>query len=90
MSPPRLPVDDGGNINHTRPVFDIQAFLARTAALASATQRSEATVSKWLFEDANTLKRLRAGRSCRVDTLLRAHSELEKREAALAGSREVA
>lgn len=61
-------------------MLDIPSFLARAEALARKSDRSEATVSKWLFGDANTIKRLRAGGSCTVATLLRANDELCRRE----------
>lgn len=61
-------------------MLDIPSFIARAEALALKSDRSEATVSKWLFGDANTIKRLRAGGSCTVATLLRANDELSRRE----------
>ncbi len=62
-------------------MLDIPTLLQRADALAQTTQRSEATVSKWLFRDANTLKRLREGRgSVTVATLIRAFDELRARE----------
>lgn len=66
---------------------DIPALLKRAASLAKRSGRSEATVSKWLFGDANTIKRLRSGRSCTVSTLIRARDELERREADLKAQR---
>lgn len=59
---------------------EIPALLKRASALAKKAGRKEATVSKWLFRDANTLKRLRSGGDCTTNTLLRAKDELSRRE----------
>jgi hypothetical protein len=68
---------------------DIAALLKRADALAVAADRSDATVSKWLFGDAKTLKRLRAGGDCTVSTLIRAKDELSRRELDLRAQRKV-
>jgi hypothetical protein len=67
---------------------EIPALLKRASALAKKAGRKEATVSKWLFRDANTLKRLRSGGDCTVTTLLRAKDELARRELLLTQQRE--
>lgn len=59
---------------------EVKALLKRASALAKRADRSEATVSKWLFGDANTINRLRAGKDITVSTLIRAKAELAERE----------
>ncbi len=61
---------------------DIADLLTRADQLATSADRSIATVSKWLFGDAKTLKRLKAGRTVTVTTLERAKAELTRREEA--------
>ena len=69
---------------------DIKVLLKRVSALAKKANRSESTVSKWLFRDANTIKRLRSGGDVTVTTLLRANDELSRREADLKAQRKSA
>jgi hypothetical protein len=69
---------------------DIADLLTRADQLATSADRSIATVSKWLFDDANTLKRLKAGRQITVASLLRAQARLREREGAAAKADEPA
>ena len=59
---------------------EIATLLKRVSALAKRADRSESTVSKWLFKDANTIRRLRSGGDVTTNTLLRAKDELRRRE----------
>lgn len=68
---------------------EIPALLKRASALAKKSGRKEATVSKWLFRDANTIRRLRSGGDVTTNTLLRAKDELSRRELLLEQQREV-
>jgi hypothetical protein len=66
----------------------LESFLSQAEQLATASDRSLATVSKWLFRDADTLAALRSGRaSCRLDTFLRAQQRLRDRMARLEAAR---
>ena len=67
---------------------EIPALLKRASALAKKLDREEGTVSKWLFGDARTIKRLRSGGDCTTNTLLRAKDELSRRELLHAQQRE--
>jgi hypothetical protein len=59
-------------------------FLERAARTAERASIRQTTLSKKLFADARTLCRLRAGGSCRFDSLVRASKRLEAIEAKLA------
>ncbi len=71
-------------------MLDIESLILRADRLAVRANRSRATVSKWLFNDANTIGRLEAGGSLTVTTLLRATDELRRREAVLDELAEIA